>query len=443
MYLDFLKTSMQLLGSKVAIVHDGKCYSYSWLCEQLDLTHRELESSGVRSNTVVSLRADFGPHSIPLLLALVDLGCIVVPLSTAVRAPEIMEEIANVQTTILADSGEIGIVDHNRTVTHALISSLINQRRPGLVLFSSGTTGAPKGALHDLVPLLNRYMRGGKALRSVSFLLFDHIGGFNTLLHTLSSGGELVTLGERTPDEVCRLIETYGVELLPTSPSFLNMLLFSRCYERYDLSSLKMITYGTEPMPQTTLNAIAQLFPHTQMKQTYGLSELGIMGTKSENNDSLWLKLGGEDFETKIVDEILFVRSKTAMLGYLNAPSPFDSDGWFNTNDRVEVKGEFVRILGRVTDLINVGGQKVYPVEVESVLLEFPGVKDAVASGMSHPMMGSVVVARVAMEAVSNPRAISLEIRKYCAARLEKFKIPVRIEIEEGTFSSSRFKRVR
>ena len=146
------------------------------------------------------------------------------------------------------------------------------------------------------------------------------------MMHSLSSGNLIVTLKERSPEEVCRLIEKYHVELLPTSPTFINMILLSHVYERYDLFSLKMITYGTEPMPESTLKSLHKILPDVRLKQTYGLSEVGIMSTKSESSDSLYMKIGGEGFETKIEDEILYIRAKSAMMGYLNAPSPFDEE---------------------------------------------------------------------------------------------------------------------
>ena len=79
------------------------------------------------------------------------------------------------------------------------------------------------------------------------------------------------------------------------------------------------------------------------------------------------------------------------MLGYLNAPSPFDADGWFNTQDAVEQDGEWLRFLGRTSDLINVGGQKVYPAEVESVLLELENVLDVTVRGEPNPIIGQIV----------------------------------------------------
>ena len=261
-------------------------------------------------------------------------------------------------------------------ILHPMLMKLIEKKTAGLILFSSGTTGAPKAALHDLFYLMKKFEEPGKRLSTVTFLLFDHIGGFNTMMHSLSSGSMIVTLKERSPEEVCRLIEKYRIELLPTSPTFLNMILLSHVYEQFDLSSLKIISYGTEPMPESTLKALHSVLPEVKLKQTYGLSEIGIMSTKSEASDSLYMKLGGDGYETKIVDDILYIRAKSAMEGYLNAPSPFDEDGWFNTKDKVEVKGDYIHILGRTTDLINIGGEKVYPNEVESVLLAVDGVKD-------------------------------------------------------------------
>ena len=95
-------------------------------------------------------------------------------------------------------------------------------------------------------------------------------------------------------------------------------------------------------------------------------------------------------FEHKIVDGMLWLRSSRAMLGYLNAPSPFDADGWFNTQDLVERDGEYIRILGRKSELINVGGEKVHPTEVENVLLQIDNVKDVTVRGVPNAVTGEL-----------------------------------------------------
>lgn len=440
MSLDFIIDDIKSFGEDIAIITDGVECKYSELYTEYETAKKFLEVNGIEENSVVSLRGEFTPKTIGMMLAIVDKSCVYVPISTAVKDPARYNEIAEVQFYIDGDN----VVKFETEPKHEILKNLIDNKNPGLVLFSSGTTGDPKAAVHNLNPLLEKYKVKGKKIRSLAFLLFDHIGGFNTVMYNIANGGLLVTLKNRSPEEVAACIEKYKLELLPTSPSFLNMVLYSHIYEKYDLSSLKIISYGTEPMPESTLKMMHEIFPDVKMKQTYGLSEVGIMRTKSESSDSLWLKVGGdEDHQIKIVDGILFIKSKMSMLGYLNAPSPFDEDGWMNTKDRVEQKGEYIRILGRESELINVGGEKVYPAEVESVLLEVPGVKDAIVGKMANPILGSVVICKIAASETEDLVVLKKNIQKHCAEKLEKFKRPVKIEFQTDSFNTARFKRLR
>jgi len=131
------------------------------------------------------------------------------------------------------------------------------------------------------------------------------------------------------------------------------------------------------------------------------------------------------------------------MLGYLNAPSPFTDDGWFMTGDAVEVDGDFFRILGRASDLINVGGAKVYPAEVEGVIEELENVAEAAVSGEPHPFMGQIVVARVRLKAPAEPREVERLVRVHCRERLEAYKVPMRVEVVEGPLHTDRHKKSR
>jgi acyl-CoA synthetase (AMP-forming)/AMP-acid ligase II len=311
------------------------------------------------------------------------------------------------------------------------------------VLFSSGSTGRSKAALHNFAHLLEKFKVQRQRLCTLTFLLLDHIGGINTLLYSLSNGGVVVSVRTRDPEVVCRAIEKYRVELLPTSPTFLNLLLISEAFQRHDLASLKLVTYGTEVMPESTLTRVHELLPNVRLQQTYGLSELGILRSKSKDSGSLWVKVGGEGFETKVVDGILWVRAQSAMLGYLNAPSPFDAEGWMNTGDMVEVDGEYIRILGRQSEIVNVGGQKVYPAEVESVLLQMDNVKDVVVVGEKNPITGQIVTARVNLFAPEDLQTFKKRLRVFCRDRLPSFKIPAKIEIAGREQFNARYKRMR
>lgn len=442
MNIDFLLQNVKQNGNLTAIVSEGQEYTFNDIYREYVNINSVLDEQGIRDGNVVAVIAEFSPRSIAYMLGLIEKNAIIVPISKAIKQVDSYIRISETEYVInLSDSESISKTDVK--VSHPLLRELINRKNPGLILFSSGTTGEPKAALHDLSSLMEKFKTPGKSLSTVTFLLFDHIGGFNTMMHSLSSGSMIVTLKERSPEEVCKLIEKYHVELLPTSPTFINMIILSRAYERYDLSSLKMISYGTEPMPESSLTKLHEIMPDVRLKQTYGLSEVGIMSTKSESSDSLYMKIGGPGFEIKIVDDILYIRAKSAMMGYLNAPSPFDEDGWFNTKDKVIVKGEYLKILGRTTDLINVGGEKVYPNEVESVLLSADGVKDVYVYGEDNPITGKVVVAEVCVDPENNNREFIKYLRRFCGEHLEKFKRPTSFKLSEKAFYGERFKKKR
>lgn len=437
---------MKDFGDAEAIVFNHTRYSYAHLVQRTADWREFLDLNGVRAGQVVVLEGISSVEACAGLLALIERGAIVVPLTPLPAAKRAeFHEIAEVEAvvTIGADGTGRSFERTGRATEHELYTRLRAEQTPGLVLFSSGTTGRSKATVLDFGRVLARYGPAVRPKRTLAFLNLDHIGGINTLLHTLSQGGALITIPERTPETVCAAIEEFAVEVLPTTPTFLNMLLISGAYERYDIGSLGLITYGTEPMPLGTLQRLKAALPAVRFKQTYGLSELGIMPTKSRSDDTLWVKLGGAGFDYRITDGILWIRSDMAMLGYLNAPAPFDDEGFFNTQDAVETDGEYVRILGRKSEIINVAGEKVYPSEVENVLLEIPVIAEATVSGRPSHVTGMVVKATVRLTEPTDRRELTRLVREHCGRRLESFKVPVVVEITEDDQHSDRFKKIR
>ena len=445
--LGWLRARMAAAADAEAIVWRDIGYRYADLLALWDEAAKALDADGVGPGRVVSLEADYAPHAVAMLLALVERAAVVVPLTSAVREERAgFLEIAEVSDRVLAGSEEEWKVAPGpapggpaRELTRALVAS----GHPGLVLFSSGSTGVSKAALHDLAVLLEKFQTPRRGTRTLAFLLLDHIGGLNTLFHVLATTGTVVSVTDRGPDAVCAAIERHRVELLPTSPTFLNLLLMSEAYAHHDLSSLERVTYGTEVMPASTLERLGEVLPWVALTQTYGLSEVGILRSKSRNSTSLWVKVGGEGFETKVVDGTLRIRARSAMLGYLNHRSPFDAGGWLDTGDEVETDGEWLRFLGRRSEVVNVGGLKVYPAEVESVLLDMQGVTDAVVRGEPSPITGQVVVARVTLDGAEQAAAFKRRMRAFCRGRLADFKVPVKVEIADGGQHSARYKRIR
>lgn len=445
MFVDFLLERFGQNESKGAIVWRDRVYSCGWLLAAIRGSQDRLESQSVAPGSVVALEADFSPNAVALLLALIERGSIIVPLTDSVEAkkPE-FREIAQVEARVtVGPDDSVQIVPTAKQADHELLRRLKERRHPGLVLFSSGSTGKSKAALHDFALLLEKFRLPRHSQRILTFLLFDHIGGVNTLLYTLSNAGCVVTVQDRSPDAVCAAIEKYRAEVLPASPTFLNLLLLSGAHVGRDLSSLRLVTYGTEVMPESTLRRFHAAFPNVRLLQTYGLSEVGILRSKSKSSDSLWVKVGGEGFETRVAEGMLEIQAQSAMLGYLNAPSPFTEDGWFKTGDAVEVDGEYIRILGRKSEIINVGGEKVYPAEVESVLQQMEGVAEAAVSAEASPLTGQMVVARVKLEAAESLGDFRRRMRAFCRDKLAAYKVPQKVVLVDESLHSQRFKKMR
>ena len=445
MRIDFLLKVFAANEDKDAIVWNGNTYNYKWLLGRIDFWKRFIESKNVKRGSVAILEADFSPNSASLFLALTEHECILVPLTDSVERekPEFIKTSQGEISFKIDSNDSVEFIELPNSAKHPIYERLRRIKHAGLVCFTSGSTGKSKAVAHDLVNILEKYKTRRRGYRTITFLLYDHLGGVNTMLHTLANAGCIVTVRDHSPDSVLGLVEKYRVELLPTSPTFINLILLANAYKRHDISSLKIVTYGTEPMLESTLKRFHELFPEIQLLQTYGLTEVGVLRSKSKSSDSLWVRVGGEGFETRVVDGVLQIKAKSLMLGYLNAPDPFTKDGWLNTEDRVAVDGNYMKFLGRRSEIINVGGKKVFPSEVESVIKEVDNVAEVTVYGEKNPIIGNIVCAKVRPQKKEDPTKLSLRIKKHCKDRLERFKIPVRITTHDKEQYSKRFKKIR
>jgi long-chain acyl-CoA synthetase len=440
-----LFSRMRERGGREAFWWQGRSVSHHDLEQRISAWERRLGSNGIGPGDPLALLGDYSPESVSLILALLKRGAVAVPFSAAVTSelPE-LARLAGARSLVRFEADDRHSFEAlSQAPLPELVADFRRRRHPGLIVFTSGSTGKPKGILHDCERLLRKFAVPRKPYRTLLFLLMDHFGGFNTLMAALSYGGVLIAPDGRQPEAVARTVERARVELLPVTPTFLNLLLAAGSAAEHDMSSVALISYGTEVMTEATLARITKLFPNARFQQTYGLSELGVLRSKSPDSSSTWVKLGGEGFETRVVDGLLHIRSESAMVGYLNAPNPFDAEGWFNTGDAVEQNGEYLRILGRSSEVINVGGQKVFPAEVETALLAADNVTEATVFAEKHPLMGHVVVARISLSEPEEPLALKARLRKHCLSRLAPFKVPVKFVLTGEGQHNPRFKKAR
>ena len=433
-------------NDQTAIIYDGKKYSYN----ELYIKIKEIESfikDKIKSGEVVAILADYSFVSIALFFALYENKNIIAPI-TSTSQKEIDGKLKESFSTkiINLENEKLVITNIKSEASHKIINDLQTSKCAGLILFSSGSTGAPKAMIHNLDTLVDSYGdKKQKQINMLVFLMFDHIGGINTMLNILSMNATMIIPQNRNADDICKLIEEYKIAVLPSSPTFLNLILINRSYEKYDLSSLRMITYGTETMPEGLLNKLKAVFSKVKFLQTFGTSETGIAATSSKSSSSTFMKIDDENLEYKIVDNELWLRSKTQILGYLNrSMESFTNDGWFKTGDLVELDNEgFIKIIGRNKEIINVGGQKVLPSEVESVLLGMDEIEDCLVYGEQNAITGQSVSCDVVLKHGIDDSGFKILVRKFCKDKLDNFKIPTRVNVVQKTEFTERFKKSR
>jgi long-chain acyl-CoA synthetase len=445
MSLNFMTPIFSEASGREALVWNNRSFTYDCLSRKVAHWSSFLHSKQVKPGTVVMLVGDFSPNSIAILFALIEQHCIIIPIVRGRNnATDEFAEIGMAQVVMhINEKDDVELSYRHCSSEHSLFRLLREANHPGLMLFTSGSTGRSKAVVHDFAKFLRKYHVRRQDLRTLAFLLFDHIGGLDTLFYCLSNGSALIIPEDRSTDKVCHAVETHRIEVLPVSPSFLNLVFLTQAHLRYDLSSLKYITYGAEVMPQETLRRCAEAFPRVRLLQKYGTTEIGTLRSRSDDPASIWVKIGGEGYEWRVVDGILQVKADSAMLGYLNAPHPFTSDGWFITGDCVEVDGENLKILGRKSDIINVAGQKVYPAEVEDVICQMDNVADAIVYGERNPFMGNIVCTKVKLIHNESLDQFVLRLRQHCRDRMDKYKIPLKITISDEFQTDVRSKKLR
>lgn len=316
-----------------------------------------------------------------------------------------------------------------------------------MILYTSGTTGFPKGAVISFRMMFWNSINTGLRLNLtqnevvLTFLPLFHTGGWNVLTTPcLHRGAKVVLLKKFDAELILRLTASEKVTVLFGVPTTMDFLSRSRDFAKTDLSSIRYAIVGGEPMPLPLIETWEKR--GIPVRQGYGLTEFGPNVFSLNEADSR-RKMGSIGFpnfyiEARVVDESgrqvgpdevgeLVLRGPTAMSGYWNNPKATGEimrDGWLHTGDLVRKDAEgYFYVVGRKKEMYISGGENVYPAEVEKVMRAIPGIREVAVVGVPHQRWGECGKAFVSFE---EGRSLTVEeMRDHCLAHLAKFKVPM------------------
>jgi fatty-acyl-CoA synthase len=481
--LDWLKKWSQYSPGKTAIQdgETGRAISYQQLYQlscwgAFFLKNKYQIKKGDRVAVLAQNELEF----VILFFALQRLGAILVPINYRLTAREVEYILQNSDPRLVLTEpafvnllenlyeGPILLLQGERSFAEALLvegskeireekskkgisAFLAQEEDPVMILYTSGTTGAPKGAILTLKMIfwnsLNTTMRLNisQGDRTVIFLPFFHTGAWNVLTTPfLHRGATLYFLKKFDAEKVLSLLEDEKCTILFGVPTTMDMLSRSMRFQKTDLSQVRYAVVGGEPMPLPLIETWHK--KGIPVRQGYGLTEFGP-NVFSLNEEDTLRKIGSIGFanfytETKIVSENgqevgpgevgeLWLKGPMCMKGYWRnekATTETIRDGWLATGDLALCDEEgYHYIVGRKKEMYKSGGENVYPVEVEQVLLSLEGIRETAVIGVSDPKWGEVGKAFIVLE---NSDLSLEEIQNHCLKNLAKFKVPKYFEFK-------------
>ncbi|MBX3022700.1 MAG: long-chain fatty acid--CoA ligase [Bdellovibrionales bacterium] len=470
--LDWLKQWSVYAPKSVALQSgdDGRALTYQQMFSQATrLAHVLKRRFDIQKGDRVAVLSGNELEYISLFFALQRLGAILVPVNFRFTAPEVEHILRDSGAKLLIAQEEFAErVAHLQVLTavwsfedmqnRALEASTPIASRlehelgfmaefedACMILYTSGTTGFPKGAVisHRMVfwNSINTGLRLNLTQNDVvlTFLPLFHTGGWNVLTTPcLHRGAKVVLLKKFDPELVLGLCGSQKVSVLFGVPTTMDFLRRSPDFADSDLRSVRYAIVGGEAMPLELIDAWEKR--GIPIRQGYGLTEFGpnVFSLNEEDSRRKMGSIGFPNFyiEARVVDEAgrtqpddevgeLVLRGPVAMTGYWNNSEATEQtlrDGWLHTGDLVRRDSEgYFYVVGRKKEMFISGGENVYPAEVEKVLRQFPGVREVAVIGVPHPKWGECGRAFVTVEESSVSEG---DLRSHCLGHLAKFKVP-------------------
>ncbi len=315
-----------------------------------------------------------------------------------------------------------------------------------ILLLTSGTSGRPKIAAHDLASLTGRIRSsdtGGTWLLTYSATAF---AGLQVVLTALFTGGRIVTATSRSIGDLFRMALTHGVTHASATPTFWRGWLLASAGDSAQ-PPLRQITIGGEAVDQATLDRLARRHPDARIPHIYASTEAGALFAVNDRRagfPSAWLDHDVDGVSLRVVDGLLEVKSPRRMRAYRSKDAdPAAAGGWLRTGDLVEIQGDRVLFCGRGDRIVNVGGYKVAPERVERVLLEVEGVADAYVYPRANAITGHVLMADLLADVGADRAAVAAAARAHAERRLARHERPARVTVVDALQIADSGKKTR
>ena len=481
-------------GNHLAVVHGSEHLSYEDLDHRVDKVASALSRDGIAVGDHVGYLGQNSLGSIEILLGCARTGAVGVYYNWRLAPNELAFVIADSAPKLLVCDASFASVAYSAVrelttpprviVRSAPLAAAVEEDstayeewvQPGtpstqtvalsgeqvaVQLYTSGTTGLPKGArlthggLAAALPDAASFWQLSGDSRVLSVLPLFHIAGIGTAVATLWAGGTLIIAQDASPRATLNDIETHGLTHIILASSMLKALVEAPEFDRTDLSTLRTVSYGAAPITASVLTTILDRL-HCAVMQPYGLTETtGVLTLltaedhRSAHAAGDWSKLQScgrarPHVELKVVDPVtgkdvergvageLWAKTDRIMEGYWNRPEAnaavLSSDGWFRTGDiAIMDSAGYVELRDRLHDMIISGGENIYPVEVEEALRSHPDIHDVAVFGVAHDRWGETPVAAIVPE---EGGTIDLEeVMSFARANLAHYKCPTSVHL--------------
>ncbi len=457
----------------IAVVEGDERLSYAELYAQSGSLAALLATGGVGPGDRVAVMLPNGVDAVRAVVVILRLGAVLVAIGTRSRAAELDYVCADCAPTAIIYGPEFAdVIEATPTApaTRYDVSAsgwrnavaqcdppppaaLANEESLFAILYTSGTTGKPKGAMLTHLGAVHSCLHWRDAFglghdeRTLVCVPWAHVSGLcGVIMPFLYLGGTLIMLPEFKRRAALELAQRERITHALMVPAMYGLCLLEPDLADFDLKSWRIAAYGGAPMPEPTISRFAAAFPWLAMCNAYGATETTspatIMppGEGTARADSIGRIVTCGDI--RVMDDSgrevppgtdgeLWIAGPMVVLGYwrnLEATAASFVGGYWKSGDIGSIDADgYVRIADRKKDMIIRGGFKVYPAEVESVLAGLNGVVEAAVVGRADPMLGEAVVAFVAVE---NDGPTSDQVRDWCAERLSDYKVPKDVVIE-------------